>query len=158
MHAVRRFGRSAAADSIRHDEVILGGVQRLAGTKELAADRRRKKIFTGGSGAVKQQDNVGDFALSVFMGRANRGVMQLQFRKRLSTLELEVLDDEVSFLLVGIARRIGLRKERGGDREQGYTDHETTLQVVFHRIPGSSEIFGFKTHYFPRSLTTPTSP
>src|ERR1700727_2226978 len=92
MQAVGRFAGAAAADSIRHDQVILGGVQGLAGTKELSAERWQEKVLARAGGPMEQQHCVVNLALRVLVRHAYRGVMQLELRKNLTTLEFEILD------------------------------------------------------------------
>src|SRR5579871_2715457 len=117
VHAVRWFAGAATSDSIRHDQIIFGGVQGLAGTKELAAERRREKVLARSRGSVKQQDSVVDLTLRVLVRGADRGVMRLELRKRFTALEFEILDSEIVFFLVGIVRRSRLRMEQCAHRQ-----------------------------------------
>src|SRR5579863_7448389 len=53
--------------------------------------------MSGAAGAVQNEHGIGCLARRISLRLAERGVMQPQFRKRLSGLEVKVMRDEVAF-------------------------------------------------------------
>ena len=85
------------ADAVGKNNEVSCGVQKLPGSKQFAGKNGREELMAGASGAVKNQNGVGDAALSVARGLAQRRVVQAQFRERLTRTKFEILDDEIAF-------------------------------------------------------------
>src|SRR6266849_9747898 len=90
--AVARLGGfpKAAAELIGKNQVILRGVEQLAGAEEHAAEGGDEKNFAGAVRAVKNQDGVGDAAARIALRCANGRVVQANLRQRLAVGEFEV--------------------------------------------------------------------
>src|SRR5712691_1678439 len=101
----------AAAELIGKNQVILRGVEQLAGAEQHAAEGGDEKNFAGAVRAVKNQDGVCDAAARIALRRADGCVVQADLRQRLAVGKFEVTRDVVAFLrLNGGERSILLRE------------------------------------------------
>ena len=57
--SVAGFGRGPVAQIVRHDDEILGRIQRLARPEQLAGELRRQELRPGAARAMQQQDRIG---------------------------------------------------------------------------------------------------
>ena len=129
---VGRLARPAAADRVRHDQEICGGVERLARPVQFVGQRRAQPVGAGAGIALQQQHAVDDLARRVAPRHAHRAVMQPQFRQHLAAGEAVILEDEIVFPVVRPARIFGLGKRRCGDTDKGGEDgtdqHDSALR------------------------------
>ena len=97
------------ADAIGKDDIVFAGVQKLAGPKKVTSEKRREEVVSTAGGTVHDEDGVGDFAVVVFDGLAERDIVNVQLRKTgLTALKGKVFDLEISFGLVGVGPGGGL--------------------------------------------------
>src|SRR4029077_5708296 len=97
VHPVAGLRGFPVANAIRKNNEVSRGVQKLPRAKQFVSKNGRKELMTGAARAVKNQDCVRDAALRVAQGFAESGVMQPQFRQRLSRAEFEVHNNEIAF-------------------------------------------------------------
>ena len=98
--AVGRLARPAAAERVRHDQDIAGGVQGLARPVQFVGERGAQPVGAGAGIALQQQHAVDDRARRVAPRHAHRAVMQPQGGQHLAAREHEIPEDEVVFPVV----------------------------------------------------------
>ena len=78
MESVARLDRAAVADPVRQDDEEAHGVQRRTRTVEDAREPRRRELTAGATGAVQDQDAMGDAAAGIACRPAERPVVEPQ--------------------------------------------------------------------------------
>ena len=91
LEAVGGPGRFAVADAVREDDVVLGGVERLAGPEQLAGEGGRQHAGRRARRAVQHQHRLAG-------GLADRRVVQAKLGHDLAGVELEIARDPVALL------------------------------------------------------------
>src|SRR5258708_931284 len=97
VQAVAGLRRFSVANAIRQDDEEARRVEKLAGTEEHFCKLRLKELLAATSGAVENQNRVGDVSLRVARGISQRSVVQPQFGQRFGRAESEIVRDEIAF-------------------------------------------------------------
>ena len=115
---VARLARSAAADPVRQDNEVFGGIERLARAEQFVAERRPQPVGADAARAVEQEHPVDDAAGSIAFLGAKRAVVKLELGQRLTIGEAEIFEHEIALAQIRPGGRCGLGKRgRRGDQK-----------------------------------------
>ena len=92
VQAVAGLRRFSVADTIWKNDVIARRVEKLSRAEELAGKNGCEELMAGATGAVKNQNRVGDAALRIARGLAQGCVVQPKLWQRFAGAKLEILD------------------------------------------------------------------
>src|SRR5689334_20216027 len=103
VQAVAGLRGFSVADAVGKNDVVTRGVQKLARAEKFTRKNGREELMPGATGAVQDQNRVGDASLRVLCGLAQCRVMQTQLGQRFARPKLKILRDKVA--LRGSRRR-----------------------------------------------------
>src|SRR5215831_6472839 len=89
---IARLARFSVTYAVGQDDVILCGIQELAGTKQHPAKLIRDELGTGAARSVEDQHGIINSAVGFPMWRAQRSVVQPQLRQSLAILKMKIPD------------------------------------------------------------------
>src|SRR4051812_10846241 len=92
--AIARLARSATADTIGDDQIILCAVERLPAAEQLRAEEIDNG-FPVAVGAVQQQHRIRDATRGIAPRRSKGDIVLAKLRKRFAGLETKIADDEI---------------------------------------------------------------
>ena len=110
--AVGGLGRFAVADTVREDDEVPVGVERLAGPEQLSGEGRRQHAGRRARRAVQDQHGLAG-------GLADRRVVQAKLRHDLAGVELEIAGDPVALLRRRVVGRRDRHRQQGQDNRHG---------------------------------------
>src|ERR1700722_12241755 len=108
----------SVADTIRKNDEELRGIKWLPGAKELAGELRADELRAAAGRAVQNKNRIAHDPLGIAPRFAERAVMHVQLRQRLTGGESEVFEDELALDRHGILRGADGSRREQHDRDQ----------------------------------------
>src|SRR5580765_8771583 len=98
---IARLARFTVPEIIGDDDIVPGGVEKLAFAEQFARKFRSQKLATAAGSPMQNQNRVTNDAILALRG-AERPIMHPHFGKILSGLEMKVPNDKIAFSWRGI--------------------------------------------------------